>query len=429
MVLAEIAPPPSSAASPAATIARLKRLLNLTLALNSVGETERLLGLVLRTAMDVADCEAASILLLDERTGDLRFAAASGEAGAQLVGTKVPVDASLAGIVVREDRVLHAAEAGTDTRRYARTDAETGFVTRVLLGIPMRIDGEPVGVLQALNPNEGSFNQSDVEVLLVVAAQAAVAIRNARHEQALTEANAKMAELDRLKTNFVAITSHELRTPITAVRGFGTILAEEVHEALQPYAEAVVEASERMVNVVETLDVMSELQGEMAVRQGCPVPLTDVLADAIGEDSRGRVSVTLPEDSLFVSGDAGRLRLAFGNLVRNAVQFSPPGSPVRIEAEASGEEVRVRVVDQGRGLAAADLDGVFDAYIQVDDPDRRDHEGLGVGLTVARAILLQHGGRVWAESPGLGRGATFHVCLPLAVAASPTWSSPWAVAA
>ena len=412
MVLAEIAPPPSSAASPAATIARLKRLLNLTLALNSVGETERLLGLVLRTAMDVADCEAASILLLDERTGDLRFAAASGEAGAQLVGTKVPVDASLAGIVIREDRVLHAAEAGTDTRRYARTDAETGFVTRVLLGIPMRIDGEPVGVLQALNPNEGSFNQSDVEVLLVVAAQAAVAIRNARHEQALRLLNDRLAQLDQLKTNFLAITSHELRTPLTSVRGFGQILQEEVPDALRPYAHAVVRAGYRMTNVIETLDVMAGLQSDLGRHPTRRIALHCLLMDVLeaARDVTGDVLVSFPDHAL-VEGVASRLRLALDNLVRNAAQFSPDGAPIYVDATESGGTLHVRVADEGRGLAPEDLERIFEAYVQVQDADHRDHEGLGVGLTVARAVAVQHGGQLWAESAGPGRGATFHLTL------------------
>ena len=289
--------------------------------------------------------------------------------------------------------------------------------------VPMRIEGTPVGVLQAINPCRGGFNRDDAEALLIVAAQAAVAIRNARHEQALQEANAKLAELDRLKTNFVSITSHELRTPITAVQGFGQILVEEVGEELVPYAEAVVQAGERMRRVVETLDVMAGMQGELGVHPGRPLCLVDLLGDVTAEFA-DQVSTALPEHPVVVEGDARRLHLALGNLLQNALQFSPPGASVRIEVAVEDGDVRLCIADEGRGLAPHDLERIFEAYVQVEDPDHRDHEGLGVGLTVARAILLQHGGRLWAESAGLGQGATFHLRLPMAEAADGVWGMP-----
>lgn len=422
MVLTETTPLQRTEASPSVALVRLRRLLDVSVALNTLGDVDRLLDFIVQTTTVVVDCEAASILLLDERTGALRFAAASGEAGARLVGVEVPLRGSLAGTIFNEDRILHAADAEADDRRYRKTDEETGFVTRSMLGVPMRIDGQPVGVLQALNPNGERFDRSDAEALLIVAAQAAVVIRNARHEQALQRASAKLAELDRLKTNFMSIASHELRTPLTAVRGFGQILAEEVRGDLHTYVDAVVQAGERMMNVVETLDVMAGLQGELGAHPGGLVSLAGILNES-AESAEREIETALPPGPLLVEGDAGRLRLAFGNLVQNAVQFSRPSGTIRVEGEVTDGQVCVRVLDRGRGLAAADLDRIFEAYVQVEDPDSRDHEGLGVGLTVARAVLLQHGGRLWAESAGLGQGTTFHARLPLATAAAgPMWA-------
>ena len=411
MTLTETPPLGRSAAAPGVVLTRMRRLLDVSVALNAVNDTDRLLRFIARTTTAVLNCEAAAVLLLDERAGALRFSAATGGAGAALVGTLVPLDGSLAGRTLCEDRVLHVAAA--DSERSPRSDATTGFVTRALLGVPMRIDGQPVGVLQALNPRVGAFTRDDAEALLVVAAQAAVAIRDARQQEALRRANDQLAELDRLRTNFLSITSHELRTPITAIRGFGQILVEEVPDALRDYAQDVVEAGERMMDVVETLDVMAGTQGALGVHPARPVSVARVLADAAAEAGPD-VAVALLDGPLPVAGDGARLRLAFGNLVRNAVRFSPPGGAVHVGARVQGDDVLVRVADAGRGLAAADLERIFEPYVQVADPDCRDHEGLGVGLTVARAVVVQHGGRVWAESPGPGRGATFHVRLPLA---------------
>ena len=413
MVLTETTPLTRPAETPDVTLSRLRRLLDVSVALNALCDPARLLDFIVQTTTTVLDCEAASILLYDEAAGALRFEAASGDVADALRGTYVPLRGSLAGTTFSEDRILHAADAEADVRRYSETDHRTGFVTRALLCVPMRIDRQPVGVLQALNPAAGGFDRADAEALLIVASQAAVAIRNARHEAALQRANDRLGELDRLKTNFMSIASHELRTPITAIRGFGQILQEEVRGDLFTYADAVVRAGDRMMNVVETLDVMAGLQGELGVHPGTLVSLAAIAREVAAPEA---VEVDLPDGPLLVDGDRGRLRLAVGNLVRNAVQFSAPGGVVRVEANVDGDIVHLRVVDAGRGIDIADLDRIFEAYVQVQDPDRRDHEGLGVGLTVARAVALQHRGRLWAESAGLGTGATFHLTLPLAEA-------------
>ena len=415
MDLSETVPLGRPAEAPEATLARLRRLLDVSVALNTFGDTARLLDYIAQTTTDVLDCEVASILLFDEVTGALRFEAATGQAGAQLVGTEVPLLGSLAGTAFRENRVLHATNATADARRHRETDEQTGFATRVLVAVPMRIDGRPVGVLEALNPHRDAFDQSDAQALLIVAEQAAVAIRSARHEAALRRAHDRLAELDRLKTDFMAIASHELRTPVTTVQGYGQILTEELRGDLRSFAESIAQASNRMMEVIETIDVMAELQDDQGVRPDAPTSLAKVLRDVVAEWAP-HAEVVLPPGPLLVEGDARRLRLAFGNLLRNAVRFSSPDGPVRVRAEVAYGEVRVAVADEGRGLASADLERIFEAYVQVADPDHRDHDGLGIGLTVARAVLLQHGGRLWAESEGLGRGATFYARLSLATA-------------
>lgn len=416
MVLTETTPLAHPAPSSDATLSRLRRLLQVSVALNALGDTARLLDYIAQTTTDVLDCEAASILLVDERTGALRFEAATGAAGALLKGTEVPLNGSLAGLVFRENRILHAADAEADARRFRTADEQTGFATRTMLAVPMRIDDQPVGVLQALNAAEGLFDRSDAEALLIIASQAAVAIRNARHEAALQRAHARLEDLDRLKNNFMSIASHELRTPITAVQGFGQILAEEVRGELHQHADAIVRAGDRMMEVVETLDVMAGLQGDLGLHPGALVSLAGVL-EGVVRDTAPHTQLDLPSGPLLVEGDSRRLRLAFRHLLKNAVQFGAPRAPVRLRAVVDHGVIHLALQDEGRGIAAEDLAAIFEAYVQVEDPDRRDHEGLGVGLTVARAVMLQHGGQLWAESPGLGQGATLHARLPLAAAA------------
>ena len=416
MPLIESRPRSRHEETPTTTIARLRHLLDVGTSLSLPGGPGRPFCLLAQTTTDVLQCEAASILLLDETTGALRFEAATGAAGAALRGTEVPLHNSLAGVAFRENRTVCAADAEADVRRYRETDRRTGFVTRTVIGAPVRIGSQPVGVVQAVNARRGAFDESDAEALLIVSGQVARAIQGARHEAALQRAHARLADLDRLKDNFMSIASHELRTPITAVCGYAEMLAEDYGGEVREHAEAIARAGDRMIDVVETLDVLAGLQGDLGQHPGVLTSLAAVLRESVGEAAPD-AEVSLPPGPLLVEGDARRLRLAFVHLLRNAVQFSAPGGLVRLAVDVADGTIRVAVLDHGRGIAAGDLDAVFDAYVQVADPDRRDHEGLGVGLTVARAVLVQHGGRLWAESPGLGQGATFHARLPLAAPA------------
>lgn len=407
-------------------LARSRKLLRVCLALNTVDDPDRLLRHIVETTCEVLRCEAASVLLAPDALGaeapepaaELVFRAAAGPVTDALLGTRVPVGRSLAGTVYREDRVLLAVDAARDTRRYHDSDHATGFQTRVVLGVPMRVDGQVVGVLQALNPlpegreDVGRFDAPDAEMLFVVAAQAAVTLRHARHTAALGVLNERLEDLDRLKSNFIAITSHELRTPLTAVQGFADVLAEEVQPHLAGAVDSVQSAGRRMRRLVETLDVMNEVSGG-ASHPAMRVDLAAAVREACADHGRP-VPVTLESGPLVVLGDAARLELAVRNVVENAVRFTPAYGEVSVTVTRRGDRAEIAVADTGRGLAAADLERVFEAYVQVACPDRRDHEGLGVGLTVARGIAVQHGGALVAESDGPGRGATFRLTIPLA---------------
>ena len=394
-----------------AAVRRLRNLLDLSVALATIEDLPALLSRILRGTMTALHCEAASILLYDERTESLRFVAATGAAASALADILVPLEGSLAGTIFREDRALLAEDVERDNRHFERAAENTTVQPRVLLGVPMRLDGKPVGVLEALNPLGNTFDAVDVEVLEAIAAQASVAVRNARRTEALRKANSRLADLDQLKTNFMSIASHEMRTPITAVQGFGQILAEEVRADLFDHAEAIIRAGDRLMNVVSTIDEMSALdKGEQM--PFALVDLRQILSDVCAAAPRA-IELVLPEGPLPVHGDARRLQLAFANLIQNAYQFSDPESEVTVDAEVADGAAVVRIQDAGRGLAAEDLERIFEAFHQVADPDTRDHEGLGVGLTVARSVMLKHGGRLWAQSDGLGQGATFSARVPL----------------
>ncbi len=425
--MTETVPPPRRGELPEVTLSRLRRVLDLSLALNAVADIDHLLGTVLRTVTTALNCEQAALLLYDDASGSLRFAAATGDQRAALARVRVPLTGSLAGTAFRENRVVLASDAASDERHFGKAAAAASVEVRALLAVPMRTAGKPIGVLEAINPRGGSpdtpqaasFDAADVETLLVVSAQAAVAVRNATQRAALEDANRRLEALDRVRADFVTVASHELRTPLAAVQGYAQTLADEVEPAQREAVVEVLGAARRMADIVETLDELGSLQGGASPNATERVSLHEVIGGALDPGrtmGQRAVDVQLPERPVVLDGDERRLRLTFQHLLKNADAFTPPGGRVWIEAEEDDGSVTVRIRDTGTGIAAADLERIFEAFVQADPPDTRPHEGLGVGLALARSVVLRHGGRLWATSGGPGQGSTFHVRLPVRAA-------------
>lgn len=396
---------------------RARRLLDISVALNTVHDPDELLRFIIRTATDVLRCEAASLLLFDERTGRLRFVAATGEQADALGDIVVPLDGSIAGTIFRENRPILLDDASGDARHFKGAEDATGVRTKVLLGVPMRIGDHPVGVLEALNPTSGAFTEADVETLLVVSAQAAIAIRNVRQHRALREANDRLARLDQLKSDFMAVASHELRTPLAIILGFGAVLRDESDAPLAAMAGDIMAAGERMQKIIETVEEMGALQDAETELDGRPVVLQQILreawVEAAVEEHPHRATLDLPDAALAVRADADRLRRVFVNLIENALAFTPETGAVHLTLTPEGHEAHVVLRDTGRGLAEADRGRIFEAFYQAEAPLTRTRGGLGMGLAIAQALVRLHGGRLWAESDGPGHGSTFHVRLPL----------------
>ena len=402
---------PRAAEPPDAAVRRLRALLDINVALGAVADVDHLLGTIIRTTKSVLQCEAACVLLHEPRENVLRFAAATGDPDGKLDDVRVPLKGSLAGTIFRENRPLLAVDLEHDERHFDDAAHSTGLVPRVLLGVPMRIDGAPIGVLEALNPTE-AFDAVDAEMLLIVSSQAAVALDRAHKRDALDDARKRLADLDRVKSDFMSVASHELRTPLAALRGFGEILHEEVRPELAGHADEVVRSARRMQSIVETLEEMSRLDTGDAPVGARPVPLWTVLTEA-AEGVERPLDLRIPPPFFVVEGEKNRLVLAFRHLLQNAAAFTPPEGAICVRTRAEHGEVHVTIEDEGVGLAEQDLERIFEAFTQAEDPLTRRAEGMGMGLTVARSILLRHRGRVWATSDGPGRGSTFHVRLPL----------------
>jgi signal transduction histidine kinase len=247
-----------------------------------------------------------------------------------------------------------------------------------------------------------------------------VAINNARLLSALKKAYEELGKLDRMKSDFIAIASHELRTPLGVILGYAALLKEEAGGESSEHAETVLNMALRMRSLIEdmtNINAMKVGSRELALEiQSLQVPIRTAqaeVADLIQAKGQ-RLMVELLGEPLKARIDAAKLSMALSNLLNNAMGFTPPKGEIRLKLERHGSEGWIRVTDSGIGIPAGELDRIFDQFYQVEDHMVRKHQGMGLGLSIVKAIAEAHGGRVWAESAGPERGATFTIALTLA---------------
>lgn len=401
------------------TIRQLSRLAEISAILNSTLDPERLLQFIIETAADLLGCEAASILLYDEDARKLIFAAATGSDPAELAQIPVPIESSVAGEIFTSGKPLMINDARQDPRLFRQVGDKVKLQTRSLLGVPMRLRGQQtVGVLEALNKHKGDFSPTDVQLLDVIAAQAAVAIHNARLVQQLQQAYADLKEADKLKTDFMAIASHELRTPLGVILGYATFLKEDAQGDLSEHAEMVLNSALKLRTLVEDMTNLSMLQMGKAQLRAARLALQPLMMNvyreiqSTAEAKNQTVRLQMPSETLYINGDAEKLRLVFGNLLNNAVRFTPTGGSITVRAGKVRDKIGIEVTDNGTGIESQMLERIFEQFYQVENHLTRKHGGMGLGLAIAKGIVELHGGKIWAESAGLGKGASFKLLLP-----------------
>jgi PAS domain S-box-containing protein len=311
------------------------------------------------------------------------------------------------------------------------------------LAVPVVLPaGEVIGGLLLGHPNAAVFNERAEKLAVGIAAQASIAMANARLFQSVREREEQLklaaAERDRLleseraarsqserlghlKDEFLATLSHELRTPLNAIQGWATLLRrkptndEELEHGLQTI-ERNVRAQAQIVN--DLLDMSRIVSGKIHLEVQ-PIQLHEVIDHAIesirqtAQAKRIRVRRMLDSSIGWIRGDPNRLQQVLWNLLSNAVKFTPAGGSVQVVLERVNSHVEIVVEDTGIGIRAEFLPLVFDRFRQGDASITRRHGGLGLGLSIVKTLVELHGGSVRVKSAGENQGSTFIVALPV----------------
>ena len=225
--------------------------------------------------------------------------------------------------------------------------------------------------------------------------------------------------LDRMKDEFVSTVSHELRTPLTSIRGalglLATGLLGEMGEKAANLLRIAVTNSDRLVRLINDILDLERMQSGRAPLTYRNCDLEELARQAIDGMTpmaeAAKVQLLLDSGPVHVEVDPDRLQQVMTNLLSNAIKFSPPQSQVTVSMERLLDGVAISVVDNGRGIPKDKLESIFDRFSQVDASDARQKGGTGLGLAICRTIVMQHGGRIWAER-NADRGSTFRMFLP-----------------
>jgi len=414
--MSSISPPPSPTAPGLDTVRRnyplllkrMERLMEVSRTLASTLELGKLLRKIIEAAKELTDSEAASIMLVDPSTGELRFEAATNMEEIML-GIVIPVEGSVAGWIVTHSEPVVVPDTSKDSRWSQKVDQQTSFVTRSILGVPLVTRDKSIGALEALNKRTGTFNQDDATTLQTLSAQAAIAIINAR----LFAQSDQIAEM-----------VHELRTPLNS-------LSASTHLLLRPELP-----TERRSEIIKTmqretlrlsqmttdfLDLAKLESGRMRfTKENFDVrELTDECADVVRQQAAARgiaIQCHVAPAPQTLESDRGKIKQVILNLLTNAIKYNRENGGIIVSTYVTSDSYySVSVADTGKGIPQEAMAHMFEKFYRVADTENTA-TGTGLGLPIARKIIEALGGEMGVKStPGVG--STFYFTLPLPNAA------------
>ncbi|MBN1935362.1 MAG: PAS domain S-box protein, partial [Anaerolineae bacterium] len=229
----------------------------------------------------------------------------------------------------------------------------------------------------------------------------------------------QLREAEEMKSTFISVISHELKTPVALIKGYASTLRREDanwdKETLRDSLAVIEEESDRLDVLISNLLDVSRLQsGQMKLNKGdvrVDVMAARVVSDFGTQTARHTFKLDFPADFPVIQADHERLRQVLTNLVSNALKYSPDGGRIMVSGRFDDESVYVAVTDQGIGIPAGEREHIFDRFYRVESALSRRTQGAGLGLYLAKSVIDAHGGRIWVDSEP-GKGSTFVFTLP-----------------
>lgn len=406
--------------------------------LRSTLDVQQVWDLISETLINLLRIKAVAVLNYQEKSRQYLLQYSNGfMMGRQRV---FPGDSDLHENFIKKSRpiVVEEIRAGSYEGHKAMIDLLSGLGVTVV--VPLNIKDEVLGIIALGHKESGDmYNDEDLKTLEVIASQSAMAIKNAqlydetkkfsqtlqlevdRQTKELKRANEELQKLDKAKSDFISIASHQLRTPLTAIKGFASMVLEgdygRVTAVVRDKIEKIFESSERLIKLVNDLLDLSHMEGGKMEFNFAKVDF-DAMVKSVAEElepaaEKKKLKFTwqAPDEEFWVWADEQKLRQVAMNLIDNAIKYTQKGE-VAVTLQRQGENIVMSVRDTGMGLRPGESERLFQKFVRGADASHYHTEGAGVGLYVAKQLIEAHKGRVWAESPGDGLGSTFFIEIP-----------------
>jgi signal transduction histidine kinase len=397
---------------------RYRLILDLAREVTAQRELDAVLATTFASLRQLLDFGGGSIALVDD-DGWISFAATDPPATLDALTMRIRVGEGISGKIVETGEPVYIANIHTDPQvteeRRARS-VSAGVIA--YFGVPLITEGRALGVLQIDSPTPDAWEEEERLTLLSFTPIVAAAMQNARlyaREQAAVH---RLEDLDQRHRDFVAMVSHELRTPLTAVMGYtetilghsGTLGLDGVLGLVQRTQNS---AARLAALVEELLDISVIQRGELKLSLG-PVDVGALVTETVSQYAPAdrTVTVDVAPDLPEVVSDDSRLVQVVGNLVANAVKFSPPDTPIEVAVRRVDSAVEISVTDHGEGIPEQDLGRIFERFVQLERANTRKAGGFGLGLYVVRQVCTGLGATIAVDSV-VGKGSTFRFRVPV----------------
>ena len=383
---------------------RYQRLIEISRDLASTLDLDGLLRRIASNAVELSKAETASILLYDEKNNQLYFQVVTDPENETIMRGIVVPGESIAGWVARNRQPVIVPDVHKDNRFFQNVEKTLDFKTRNIIATPMITKGKLIGVLETLNKTEGIFNQEDQDTLMVLSAQAAVAIENSRLFQ---------------QADHIAELVHELRTPLTSISTISYLLQQPnvSEEDRMNLAITVQEEASRLTRLTTNFLDVARLESGRAIFTPTKIDLREILKECVeintpkANEKRISIMVDLAKNLPLIEADRDKIKQVILNLLSNAIKYNREQGSVFIRAYPNDTYLILTVEDTGFGIPEEEFPLLFTKFFRSQHLEHKV-EGTGLGLSISKFIIDSHGGKIHAKSK-LDEGTIFTVSLPI----------------
>jgi signal transduction histidine kinase len=412
----------------AAPVRVLERLGSLSFALQTATDPGTLFHALAGHVLELAAADHFALLLLNDETGDLEgYAYERDRAGARGLAVSPDVGGFLRAVLHRETLLTRVPseleQAACDEIGWS------GDAPEALVGMPILVGTTLLGVTVVGYRRPRSLTDRRRRTLLFLADQIGLAVdrlraRSELHATArrLEEAHATIRRMDQQKSDLISVVSHEMRTPLTAIKAYTESLLDNVGspsvEMQHRFLHVINEESDRLARMVNDVLDLSRMESGRHRLRAEPLAVSAVVEDALPtvapalQEKRLHVRVDIDPSVPWIDSDVDLLKQVFVNLIHNAAKFSPEGREVVVRGTSLGDRVRLEVEDNGNGIPPEKLPHVFERFYRVEDGSGVRSVGTGLGLAIVKSVIDLHGGTIHVESE-VGKGTRFVFELPI----------------